>query len=164
MIFRNNDAMRKIFLALINAMRYIGITMERIIKKYDNRKLYDTSQSKYVSLRELKEVIRKGETVTIVEQKSGRDITSEVLTKAILEDTQDERDTITPGTLHELIRWGSNTLEAGLSRVGRGLNKVLPIAGVDDIKSLQDHIKELEDKVNMLQNRLNEHDSSEKNT
>lgn len=128
--------------------------MERVIKKYENRKLYDTTQSKYVALRELKDFIRNGETITIIEQKSGKDITSEVLTKAILEDTQDERDAITPGTLHELIRWGSNTLEAGLSRFGRGLNKVLPIAGTDEIKTLQKQIEELEQKVDELQRRL----------
>lgn len=128
--------------------------MERLIKKYENRKLYDTTQSKYVALRSLKDFIRNGETITIIEQKTGNDITSEVLTKAILEDTQDERDTITSGTLHALIRWGSNTLEAGLSRVGKGLNKVLPIAGNDEVSSLKKQIEALEQKVDELQKRL----------
>ena len=128
--------------------------MERIIKKYGNRKLYDTQESRYVSLRDLKDYIRSGETVTIIDKQTGNDITSEVLTKAILEDTQDERDAITPGTLHDLIRWGSNTIEAGLERFGKSLNRVLPIAGSNDIKTLQERILELEEKVNDLNMRL----------
>lgn len=130
--------------------------MTRIIKKYGNRKLYDTTQSKYISLKHVKEVIRDGENVSIIEKDSGKDITSEVLTKAILEDTEDKRDTITSGVLHNLIRWGSDTIDAGLHQFGKGLNKVLPIAGVQEISTLQTQIKELENKVNQLQSRLKE--------
>lgn len=154
--------MRHIFLDIVDATRYIYSSMTRIIKKYGNRKLYDTSQSKYVSLKHVKEVIRDGENVTIIERDTGKDITSEVLTKAILEDTEDKRDTITSGVLHNLIRWGSDTIDAGLSQVGKGLNKVLPIAGVQEISTLQSQIKELEKKVNQLQNRLKDNQEPKK--
>lgn len=150
------DAVRKIFLANCDAMRYIYNSMNRVIKKYGNRKLYDTVESKYVSLRTIKQLIRDGETVKIIERETGRDITSEVLTKAILEDTQDKRDEITSNTLHDLIRWGSDTLGAGLSKVSKGINRMLPVADLEDVKTLQQQIRELENKVDRLQSRLSE--------
>ncbi len=55
------------------------------VKKYGNRRLYDTAESRYVTLEELAEKIRKGSDVKIVDAKSGHDLTQSTLTQIIVE-------------------------------------------------------------------------------
>ena len=59
----------------------------KLIRKYVNRRLYDTTQSRYVNLDELRELIIAGDDIQVVEQASQADITTTVLLQ-ILEDSQ----------------------------------------------------------------------------
>ncbi|MGH7294106.1 MAG: polyhydroxyalkanoate synthesis regulator DNA-binding domain-containing protein [Polyangiaceae bacterium] len=56
-----------------------------VVKKYGNRRLYDTGQSKYVTLEELAETIRKGADAQVLDAKSGQDLTQATLTQIIVE-------------------------------------------------------------------------------
>ena len=56
-----------------------------IVKKYSNRRLYDTDVSRYVTMEELAERIRSGDDVRVVDAKSGEDLTQGVLAQIILE-------------------------------------------------------------------------------
>ncbi len=76
----------------------------RIIKKYSNRRLYDTERSAYLNLDELAGLIRGGEEVQVVDAKSGDDLTRGVLLQVILE-VQGSRDLLPVGLLHRLIRF-----------------------------------------------------------
>ena len=76
----------------------------RIIKKYSNRRLYDTERSAYLNLDELAALIRGGEEVKVVDAKSGDDLTRGVLLQVILE-VQGSRDLLPVGLLHRLIRF-----------------------------------------------------------
>lgn len=144
--------MRKIILDLNDAVRYITSVMTRTIKKYGNRKLYDSSESRYISMSELKDLIRKGENVVITDSKSGEEITASVLTKAIVE--QGSHETLSPVALHALIRWGTDTFETGLAFFGKSLHKVLPLAEVSDVRGLMEKISTLEMRVEELQKQL----------
>jgi polyhydroxyalkanoate synthesis repressor PhaR len=55
------------------------------IKKYSNRRLYDTEQSRYVTLEELTDMVRRGTDVRVVDAKSGEDLTQPTLVQLILE-------------------------------------------------------------------------------
>lgn len=55
------------------------------VKKYGNRRLYDTADSRYITLEELAEKIRKGADVTVQDAKSGQDLTQSTLTQIIVE-------------------------------------------------------------------------------
>ena len=59
--------------------------MPRIIKKYANRRLYDTHESSYMTLEELKKLIVDGHAVQIVDAKSNKDISREVLLQLVAE-------------------------------------------------------------------------------
>lgn len=59
--------------------------MPRIIKRYSNRKLYDTGSSTYVTLEDVEEMVREGEELQIVDNSSGEDITSQTLAHIVLE-------------------------------------------------------------------------------
>jgi len=56
-----------------------------LVKKYPNRRLYDTRHSRYITLDDLEKTIRGGEDVTIQDAQDGRDLTQETLTQVILD-------------------------------------------------------------------------------
>src|SRR2546428_461573 len=59
--------------------------MAYVIKRYSNRKLYDTQESRYVTLEEIEEMIRAGREIAVVDAASGEDLTSVTLAQIILE-------------------------------------------------------------------------------
>jgi polyhydroxyalkanoate synthesis repressor PhaR len=61
-----------------------------VIRKYPNRRLYDTSGSRYVNLEDIAALIRDGADIQVIDEKTGRDITRVTLTQIILEDARNE--------------------------------------------------------------------------
>lgn len=59
-----------------------------LIRKYENRRLYDTANSRYVNLEEVAEMVRNGGEVQVVDAKTNEDITRTVLTQIIVEETK----------------------------------------------------------------------------
>ena len=80
--------------------------MAYVIKRYSNRKLYDTQESRYVTLEEIEEMIRGGRGVSVVDTATGEDLTSVTLTQIILEHERTHRGTLPTGFLHQLIKHG----------------------------------------------------------
>ncbi len=79
------------------------------IKKYSNRRLYDTSQSSYITLEDLADKIRKGTDVRVVDAKTDRDLTQQVLAQIILESRGAAKLLPVP-LLMRLIRMGDDHL------------------------------------------------------
>jgi len=74
-----------------------------LIKKYPNRRLYNTSSRAYVNLSDLAALIRKGEEVQVVDAKTGEDLTRVVLTQIIVEDAKDAPTGLPLELLRQLI-------------------------------------------------------------
>jgi polyhydroxyalkanoate synthesis repressor PhaR len=74
-----------------------------IIKKYSNRRLYNTSESRYVNLEEIAALIRKGKAVQVVDASSGEDLTRVTLTQIITEDAKDRPTGLPLELLRQLI-------------------------------------------------------------
>jgi polyhydroxyalkanoate synthesis repressor PhaR len=74
-----------------------------IIKKYGNRRLYDTAGSRYVNLEEIAALVRQGTDVQVVDAKSGRDLTRVTLTQIITEDAKDKPTGLPLELLRQLI-------------------------------------------------------------
>ena len=87
--------------------------MARRIKRYENRKLYDTETSEYVSLSDIADLVRSGETVEVVDNATGGDITAQTLTQIILEEGKNGRATISSDLLHALLRRSEEVLDSG---------------------------------------------------
>ena len=85
------------------APRPQGSGAPRVIKRYVNRKLYDTVESRYVTLGEIAHAIKAGDEVQVVEERTRRDLTSVILVQIILEEEKRVSRT-TPSLLCELIR------------------------------------------------------------
>src|SRR5687767_7520724 len=114
-----------------------------VIKKYGNRRLYDTEASQYITLEELAERIRTGADVRIGDAKSGEDLTQPTLAQIIMESRGGAR-LLPPQLMHELIRLGNDgmaelfgryvTLALELYRQGRqgaqALTPYNPLASV----------------------------------
>src|SRR5215467_11292024 len=80
--------------------------MAYVIKRYSNRKLYDTQESRYVTLEEIEEMIRAGKEMAVVDAASGEDLTSVTLAQIILENERNHRATLPTAFLHQLIKHG----------------------------------------------------------
>jgi polyhydroxyalkanoate synthesis repressor PhaR len=74
-----------------------------LIKKYGNRRLYDTAGSRYVNLDDIARFIREGNDVRVVDAESGRDLTRVVLTQIITEDAKDKPTGLPLELLRQLI-------------------------------------------------------------
>jgi polyhydroxyalkanoate synthesis repressor PhaR len=74
-----------------------------IIKKYGNRRLYDSSRSQYVNLDDIAALIREGKDVQIVDAKTGQDLTRVTLTQIITEDAKDKPTGLPLELLRQLI-------------------------------------------------------------
>ena len=80
--------------------------MSYVIKRYSNRKLYDTQESRYVTLEELEELIRAGKEISVLDVSSGEDLTSVTLAQIILEKERSRRAGLPTAFLHQLIKHG----------------------------------------------------------
>jgi polyhydroxyalkanoate synthesis repressor PhaR len=81
-----------------------------LLKKYANRRLYDTDQSAYVTLNEVAELIRQGKRVTVIDAKTKQDVTDFILTQIILEEARKKNALLPAPVLHLLIQYGDNLL------------------------------------------------------
>ena len=81
-----------------------------VLKKYANRRLYDTNQSTYVTLDEVAEMVREGRVVRAVDAKTKEDVTAFVLTQIVLEEARKKNALLPVPLLHMIIRYGDNVL------------------------------------------------------
>jgi polyhydroxyalkanoate synthesis repressor PhaR len=89
---------------------------ERLIRKYANRRLYDTTASRHVTLEDLRQVIVAGERIKVVDEKSGEDLTRSVLLQIIAEQEQFGMPVLGSDLLEMIIRFYGSPMQAMLSR------------------------------------------------
>jgi polyhydroxyalkanoate synthesis repressor PhaR len=81
-----------------------------ILKKYSNRRLYDTSNSCYVTLEDVAQMIRDGKQVQIQDATNGEDVTAFILTQIVMEAAKRKNILLPAPVLHLIIRYGDNAL------------------------------------------------------
>src|ERR1700720_484599 len=89
---------------------------ERLIRKYSNRRLYDTSGSRHVTLDDLRQLVVAGEKIKVVDDKSGDDLTRSVLLQIIAEQEQFGVPVLNCDVLEMVIRAYGGPMQALLSR------------------------------------------------
>ena len=85
----------------------------RIIKRYANRKLYDTEHSRYVTLDQISEMIRNGDDVKIVDNKTKEDLTTVTLAQIIFEEEKKQRSFLPLAAMRNIIQSGALLVTAG---------------------------------------------------
>jgi polyhydroxyalkanoate synthesis repressor PhaR len=83
-----------------------------VIKRYPNRKLYDTEAKQYVTLESIAELIRQGQEVHVVDNVTGQDLTAVTLTQIVFEQEKKESGFVPHAVLKGLVEAGGNTLNA----------------------------------------------------
>jgi polyhydroxyalkanoate synthesis repressor PhaR len=87
-----------------------------VVKKYANRRLYNTATSSYVTLDELSRMVRAGRHFVVYDAKTGEDLTRSILTQIILEEDSKGRNLLPINFLRQLIGYYDDSLRAFLPR------------------------------------------------
>jgi polyhydroxyalkanoate synthesis repressor PhaR len=85
--------------------------MARTIKKYANRRLYDTEASRHVTLEGIRQLVASGEDVAVVDDTTGQDITRSILLQVIAEQEQGGRPILSADMLKQIIRFYGNPMQ-----------------------------------------------------
>lgn len=105
----------------------------RIIKRYANRKLYDTQRSRYVTLEQIADMIRQGEDVKIVDNNSKEDLTSVTLAQIIFEEEKKRKSFLPLSAMRGIIQSGGESLQELAVQAGARVRSVLGLgAGEKD--------------------------------
>jgi polyhydroxyalkanoate synthesis repressor PhaR len=100
----------------------------RIIKRYANRKLYDTEHSRYVTLDQISEMIRNGDDVKIVDNKTKEDLTTVTLAQIIFEEEKKQRSFLPLNAMRNIIQSGGEWFAEAQRRV----QSILPLKKKDE--------------------------------
>jgi len=84
---------------------------QRVIKKYPNRRLYDTETSSYITLAEVKQLVMDSETFTVRDAKTGEDLTRSILLQIILEEETSGSPMFTAPVLANVIRFYGHAMQ-----------------------------------------------------
>ncbi len=92
----------------------LGESSPRVVKRYSNRKLYDTKDSRYVTLPQIAVMVRDGQEVQIIDNTTKDDITEVTLAQIIYEEQKDNRKSVPLQTLRDLIHQRTEKVLEGL--------------------------------------------------
>ena len=111
----------------------------RLIKKYPNRRLYDTQTSSYITLADVKELVLKHEEFQVIDAKSNEDLTRPILLQIILEEESTGAPMFSHDVLTQFIRFYGNAMQGIMgSYLERNVEAFLEIQ-----KSIQDQSRQL---------------------
>jgi polyhydroxyalkanoate synthesis repressor PhaR len=117
----------------------------RVIKRYANRKLYDTQRSRYVTLDQIGDMIREGQDVKIIDNNSKEDLTSITLAQIIFEQEKKQPAFLPLSAMRNIIQSGGGALSEFASQAGAKVRSVFrrddePEApAVEEAKSAEEH-------------------------
>ena len=95
--------------------------MSRVIKRYGNRKLYDTQESRYVTLEDIATFVKGGEDLRVVDNDSGEDLTAVTFAQIILEEERKKNGFVPVQILRRMIQQGEQALHGIVQKVDKGV-------------------------------------------
>ncbi len=130
--------------------------MVRLVKRYGSRKLYDTEESRYVSLDEIAAFIRRGQEVRVVDNATAEDVTGPTLSQVILEETRRGASAVTADLLHELIRMGGEAVSSGVERLQRQMQRMVQasVGRLQPLRRAREEMVELRKGIEALEQSL----------
>ena len=96
----------------------------RVVKRYANRKLYDTRDSRYVTLDQISEMIRRGDEVKVVDNGTKEDLTSVTLAQIVFEEEKRQRSFLPLSALRKIIQSGGESFQDLVSQITESAEKV----------------------------------------
>jgi len=129
--------------------------MIRLIKRYESRKLYDTEESRYVSLEEIASWVRQGQEVRVLDNATSGDVTSQTLTQIILDEGRRGTSSLPSELLHELVRLGERAVHSGVEQVQHGVDRLVQ-ASIDRLAP----VRRAREEMSGLRTRLEQLEAS----
>lgn len=138
----------------------------RVIKKYPNRRLYDTEESRYITLADVKDLVVNDIAFVIIDKKTGDDITRSILLQVISEQEQQGEAILSQDFLSEIIRaYGTAVPDFMKSYLEQSLNMFLQqqefmrgqvkrVVGVDPLSAMTDMTQQNMRRLLSLQEEL----------
>jgi polyhydroxyalkanoate synthesis repressor PhaR len=132
--------------------------MIRLIKRYESRKLYDTEESRYVSLDEIAGWVRAGQEVRVVDNATGSDVTSQTLTQIILDEGRRGTSFLPSELLHDLVRMGERAVNSGLEQVQHGVDRLVQVSmdRLGPVRRAREEMSSLRARLEQLETSLTE--------
>lgn len=143
----------------------------KIIKRYQNRKLYDTSDSCYVTLEDISDMIKQGEDVEVIDNETKEDLTAVTLAQIIFEEQKRKTHVLPLNTFTQIIQSGGETLKEVVAKtIETGAREIANVRtfiddkvrpayeNIQQIPSVQAEIKQLRTKIEALERKLSERD------
>ena len=124
----------------------------KVIKRYQNRKLYDTSDSCYVTLEDISEMIKYGEEIQVVDNTTKEDLTAVTLAQIIFEQQKKKTNVLPLGTFREIIQGGGEVVRDLVSRGAKEFEHVKgfvdstvkpAVSNIQSIPTVQSEIESL---------------------
>jgi polyhydroxyalkanoate synthesis repressor PhaR len=131
-------------------------TMIRLIKRYGSRKLYDTEESRYVSLDELAGWIRAGQQIRVIDNKTSDDVTSQTLTQIISEEGRKGTALLPNEMLHELIRIGEQAVSSRVEQLQTRMDQLVQasIDRIGPVRRAREEMARLRERLEDLETSL----------
>ncbi len=132
--------------------------MVRLIKRYGSRKLYDTEESRYVSLEELAGWIRRGQEIRVVDNRTGEDVTAQTLTQIISEEGRRGVSLLPNEVLHELIRFGEEAVSSGVEQIQNKVDRLMQasLERLGPVRRAREEMARLRERLAELESSLAE--------
>ena len=145
----------------------------KVIKRYQNRKLYDTQDSCYVTLEDIRDMIKEGQDIQIIDNSSKEDLTSVTFAQIIFEEEKKHKGILPLNTFKEIIASGGEALkefvqkswESGskeIQQVRTFVDKQIKptVESLQSIPTVAQEIRNLKTKIETLERKLNEYERS----
>lgn len=143
----------------------------KVIKRYQNRKLYDTQDSCYVTLEDIRDMIKEGADVQIVDNATKEDMTSVTFAQIIFEEEKKQKGVLPINTLKQIIQTGGGILKEFVQRSWESGKKeieqvksfvdkqILPtVESAKNLPAVAQEIRHLKAKIEQLEKKLKERD------
>lgn len=143
----------------------------KVIKRYQNRKLYDTQDSCYVTLEDIRDMIKQGEDVQIIDNATKEDLTSVTLAQIILEEERKQKGVLPLNIFKQIVQSGGEvlkglvqkSLESGMGEFQKAKEfvdkQIKPtVESLQSIPAVAAEIRQLKSKIESLERKLKEHE------
>jgi len=138
--------------------------MSRVIKRYGSRKLYDTKESRYVSLEQISDWVKEGQEITVVDNTTSEDVTGQTLTQVISEIGRKKNAFLSSDLLHDLIRKGEHAVSSSVKQFQKGVDVLMErsIGRLNPVKDIKEEMDVLKERLSELEASLDGIDKQRK--
>lgn len=126
----------------------------RTIKRYGNRKLYDTHQSRYVTLDEISQMIRQGQDIRVIDNKTQEDLTNVTYTQIMLEQEKSQKNRLPRSVLRGLVQQSGESLFEWLQKGKESFATMKTEAEEQFLRLMEKGLETREEGANLLKEWL----------